>query len=221
MDPYSSRLFLLLNNLKEAKIIFYLLIVVFVFDYLLFPAPILAAENEIKTGQKPVIKNYYLVSSERIENGDFFIITGVEKDETIIIDENKNDQTDTEIKKSEEKPKASTTPKRLPANGDKKTVPGGMTVVTAYNSEVSQCDASPCTTANGFNVCKHGIEDTVAANHLPFGTKIKIPALFGDRIFVVRDRMNKRHYGKIDVWMKNKTDARQFGVRTAQVEIVK
>lgn len=96
----------------------------------------------------------------------------------------------------------------------------GVRTLTAYNSEPGQTDDTPCITANGFNVCEHGIEDTVAANFLPFGTKIRIPELFGDRVFIVRDRMNKRYQSRIDVWMLEKSDAKQFGVRRAQVELV-
>lgn len=92
--------------------------------------------------------------------------------------------------------------------------------MTAYNSEAAQTDDSPCITANGFNVCKHGIEDTVAANFLPMGTKIRIPDLFGDRIFVVRDRMNKRYTDRVDVWMLSRADAMKFGVRKAKIEVV-
>jgi len=92
--------------------------------------------------------------------------------------------------------------------------------ITAYNSEVAQCDASPCITANGFNVCEHGVEDTIAANFLYFGTKVRIPDLFGDRVFVVRDRMNERHANRLDVWMLNKTDAKQFGVKIAKIEVL-
>ncbi len=93
-------------------------------------------------------------------------------------------------------------------------------VFTAYNSEAAQTDDSPCITANGFNLCEHGIEDTVAANFLPMGTKIRIPDLFGDRIFVVRDRMNKRYSDRVDVWMLNKADAIKFGVKKAKIEIL-
>jgi len=92
--------------------------------------------------------------------------------------------------------------------------------MTAYNSEAAQTDGSPCITANGFNVCKHGIEDTVAANFLPMGTKIRIPDLFGDKIFTVRDRMNKRYGERVDVWMINRSDALKFGVRKAKIEVV-
>jgi 3D (Asp-Asp-Asp) domain-containing protein len=102
----------------------------------------------------------------------------------------------------------------------KKTVKSEKRVITAYNSEAAQCDASPCITANGFNVCEHGVEDTIAANFLKFGTKVKIPELFGDRVFVVRDRMNPKHYGRVDVWMKEKADAKQFGVKLARIEVM-
>lgn len=92
--------------------------------------------------------------------------------------------------------------------------------MTAYNSEAAQTDNSPCITANGFNVCKHGIEDTVAANFLPMGTKIRIPDLFGDRVFTVRDRMNKRYSDRVDIWMIKKADALKFGVKKARIEVL-
>ncbi len=92
--------------------------------------------------------------------------------------------------------------------------------MTAYNSEVAQCDASPCITANGFNVCEHGIEDTVAANFLKFGTEIRIPELFGDRVFTVRDRMNARYTNRVDVWLLHKDNAIDFGVKYPLIEIL-
>jgi len=94
-------------------------------------------------------------------------------------------------------------------------------IITAYNSEIGQTDDSPCITANNFNVCENGIEDTIAANFLPFGAKVKIPALFGDRVFVVRDRMNKRYSNRVDIWMIEKPDAVNFGVKMAKIEVLK
>lgn len=93
-------------------------------------------------------------------------------------------------------------------------------VITAYNSEAAQTDDSPCITANGFNVCEHGQEDTVAANFLKFGTKVQIPELFGDRVFIVRDRMNKKHPNRVDVWMKERKAAVKFGVKTASIVVI-
>ncbi len=92
--------------------------------------------------------------------------------------------------------------------------------LTAYSSDAAQTDDDPCTTANGFNVCKHGVEDTVAANFLPMGTQITIPSLFGDRVFTVRDRMNRRMTNRVDVWMTNRGEAIQFGIQHAEIVVL-
>ncbi|PIT93469.1 hypothetical protein COU00_04125 [Candidatus Falkowbacteria bacterium CG10_big_fil_rev_8_21_14_0_10_43_11] len=108
----------------------------------------------------------------------------------------------------------------LPANEDMQTADFGVRTVTAYNSEPGQTDDSPCITANGFNVCEHGVEDTIAANFLKFGTKVKIPELFGDKIFIVRDRMNPRYQERVDVWMMVKAEAKSFGVKRAKLQVI-
>lgn len=108
----------------------------------------------------------------------------------------------------------------LPIANDLKPSWDGYYTMTAYNSEVAQSDSSPCITANGFNVCKHGQEDTVAANFLKFGTKVKIPEIFGDRVFIVRDRMNSRYQKRVDVWMIKKQDAINFGVKIAKIVVL-
>ncbi|MFA5248455.1 MAG: hypothetical protein WC415_04495 [Patescibacteria group bacterium] len=110
---------------------------------------------------------------------------------------------------------------RLPENNDLLVNNTKTIVFTAYNSEVGQCDDSPCITANGFNVCKHGAEDTIAMNGIKFGTKLRIPELFGDKVFVVRDRMNTRYdSNRGDIWMVEKKDAKTFGVKIAKVEFL-
>lgn len=107
-----------------------------------------------------------------------------------------------------------------PATPKYKVVRTSTHTMTAYNSEVGQTDNSPCITANGFNVCEHGVEDTVAANFLKMGTKVRIPELFGDRVFVVRDRMNARHTNRVDVWMKDRPSAMKFGIKVAKIEVL-
>ncbi len=92
---------------------------------------------------------------------------------------------------------------------------------TAYSSEKAQTDDTPCITANGFDVCENDIENVVAANFLKFGTKVKIPDLFGDRIFTVQDRMNKRYTKRMDLWMTSKQRAKNYGIRYVKIEIVK
>jgi 3D (Asp-Asp-Asp) domain-containing protein len=123
--------------------------------------------------------------------------------------------------------KAEIMPERLEApvvksatTTEQKVVRTSTHVMTAYNSEPGQTDNSPCITANGFNVCKHGKEDTIAANFLKFGTKVQIPELFGDRIFIVRDRMNKKHPNRVDIWMIDKQAALKFGVKTAKIVVL-
>ncbi|MCG2701071.1 3D domain-containing protein [Candidatus Parcubacteria bacterium] len=110
---------------------------------------------------------------------------------------------------------------RLPENSSWPVKWSGSYTITAYNSEVGQCDDSPCITANGFDVCDHGIEDTIAANFLPFGAKVRIPELYGDKVFIVRDKMNKRYPNRVDIWMIEKQDAKQFGVKFAKIEVLK
>ncbi|MBP6942724.1 MAG: 3D domain-containing protein [Candidatus Buchananbacteria bacterium] len=88
--------------------------------------------------------------------------------------------------------------------------------MTAYSSTPDQTDDSPFITANGTRV-KDGI---VAANFVPFGTKIKIPELYGDKVFTVTDRMNSRYQSRVDIWMNTRQEAIQFGVkRSVTIEI--
>ena len=93
--------------------------------------------------------------------------------------------------------------------------------ITAYSSTVDQCDSTPCITANGFNLCKHNQENVVAANFLPFNTKIRIPKHFGDRVFTVQDRMNARYYYRADLWMQTREKAKQWGIRNVEIEVLK
>lgn len=88
--------------------------------------------------------------------------------------------------------------------------------VTAYSSTYDQTDASPFITASGTRV-RDGV---VAANFLPIGTKIKIPSVFGDKTFVVEDRMNRRYWHRLDIWMPSRAQALQFGVRTLEIEVL-
>lgn len=95
-----------------------------------------------------------------------------------------------------------------------------IVVVTAYSSTVDQTDASPCITANGFNVCEHNKENIIAANFLPFGTRVRLPDISGEKIFTVQDRMHYRHSSRVDIWMKTRSKAKQFGVKRSTIEIV-
>ncbi|MFH1611718.1 MAG: 3D domain-containing protein [bacterium] len=89
-------------------------------------------------------------------------------------------------------------------------------IITAYSSTPDQTDSTPFTTALGTQV-HDGI---IACNFLKFGTRVQIPSLFGDKVFVVEDRMARKNDHKIDIWFETREQAMQFGVRYAEVEIL-
>jgi len=90
-------------------------------------------------------------------------------------------------------------------------------VLTAYNSLPEQTDDTPFITASG----KHVADGIIANNLLPFGTKVRIPSLYGDKVFVVEDRMhsNKSKY-HVDVWMPDYSQAKNFGAKITDIQII-
>ncbi len=89
-------------------------------------------------------------------------------------------------------------------------------IVTAYSSTVDQTDDSPFITASGTRV-KDGI---IACNFLPFGAKVRFPDVYGNKIFVVEDRMALRNSHKIDIWFETRDQAKQFGVKYLRIEVL-
>ena len=87
---------------------------------------------------------------------------------------------------------------------------------TAYSSTVDQTDSSPFITASGTRV-RDGI---IAANFLPFGTVVRIPDVYGDKLFVVEDRMHERYWYNVDIWFPERSLAREFGARKIKIEVV-
>lgn len=104
-----------------------------------------------------------------------------------------------------------------PINPDPPVIKKIPVVVTAYSSTPWETDDDPYLTAAGTRV-REGI---VANNLLPFGTKIRIPELYGDRIFVVEDRMSweKGKY-QIDIWFPDYWQALSFGAKRTYIEIL-
>ncbi len=89
-------------------------------------------------------------------------------------------------------------------------------IVTAYTSTPDQTDSTPFITANGTTV-HDGI---IAANWLKFGTRVRIPDMFGDKVFIVADRMNPRFDDRADIWMADYQAARNFGLRRLTIEVL-
>jgi len=88
--------------------------------------------------------------------------------------------------------------------------------VTAYSSTPDQTDSTPFITASGTGV-RDGV---IACNFLKFGTRVRFPQLYGEKIFVVEDRMAVKNSHKMDIWFVSRDQARQFGIKIAKVEIL-
>lgn len=88
--------------------------------------------------------------------------------------------------------------------------------VTAYASVPQETDNTPFITASN----KHVEDGFIAANFLPFGTKVQIPSLFGNKIFTVEDRMNIRKAGFVDIWMPTVAAAKDFGINRAPIVVL-
>ena len=90
-------------------------------------------------------------------------------------------------------------------------------IITAYSSAPEETDDTPFITASG----KHVTDGIIANNMLPIGTKVRIPELYGDKIFTVEDRMNRRKSDyHFDIWFPEKQLAINFGVKTAEIEVL-
>lgn len=88
--------------------------------------------------------------------------------------------------------------------------------VTGYSSTPDQTDATPFITAFGTEV-QDGV---VACNFLRFGTKVRFPQLYGEKIFVVEDRMAAKNSHKMDIWFATRDQAKQFGIKITKVEVL-
>ncbi|MCX6778888.1 MAG: hypothetical protein NTU97_01495 [Candidatus Magasanikbacteria bacterium] len=104
----------------------------------------------------------------------------------------------------------------LPESPDRAPRKVVTTVVSVYSSTVDQTDDTPFLAANG------PVHDgMVAANWLPFGTQVRFPEIYGDKIFTVGDRMNAKYgYGRVDIWKDApRAELMQFGIKRLKMEI--
>jgi len=90
-------------------------------------------------------------------------------------------------------------------------------VATGYSSSPWETDDTPFLTA----ACTMVREGVVANNLLPFGTKIRIPDLYGSQIFVIEDRMRwDRSNYQIDIWFPSHQEAENFGAKITYIEVL-
>ncbi len=106
--------------------------------------------------------------------------------------------------------------KQLPINQE---LPYYTTYITAtaYTSRISETDNTPFTAAWGDRV----FWGMVASNAFPKGTKIQIPDYFGNKIFVVLDKMNPRYHYRLDIWMPQLKQAKKWGVKYIKIKVYK
>ena len=107
-------------------------------------------------------------------------------------------------------------PVSSPSNPEPERTKRMEIILTGYSSTEDQTDSSPFITASGTWV-KEGI---IAANFLPFGTKIKFPSIYGDKIFVVEDRMHPKNYNRVDIWFPSRWQALNLGIIKTYIEIL-
>ncbi len=92
--------------------------------------------------------------------------------------------------------------------------------VTAYSASKRQCDDDPLIAASMRKV-KAG---TIAVSRdlfqqgWVFGKKVHLEGL---GVFEINDLMNKRYEKRIDVFMWEEAEAKEFGVRTANAALLK
>ena len=89
--------------------------------------------------------------------------------------------------------------------------------VTAYTSREEETDDTPFIAASGATV-HWGM---IASNAYPFGTRVRFPEIYGDKIFIVKDRMHSRFQNRVDIWFPEYSNARHFGLKNTKIEIVR
>ncbi len=170
------------------------LLIAFIFNFVFFPAPILAEETTNNNESNFSISLPLLIKSSEE------IITAVEVED--IVEQNN-------LPKNENK---------------KYEVVQTLTIpVTAYNAgDINQCWGDPCISANGENIClalEKGYK-RCAANFVPLGTRLRVEGV-GECL--VTDRMNARYHYRVDIAMKvtEKEQAKEFGLQRLKIEVLK
>lgn len=93
-------------------------------------------------------------------------------------------------------------------------IPGFFFIVcTAYSASVEECGKADGITASGVKAVE-GV--TVAADHLPFGTKIEIDG----HVYTVHDRFGGGYTDRIDIYKKSQKDCYEYGRQYALARII-
>ena len=95
---------------------------------------------------------------------------------------------------------------------------------TAYSSTKWQTDDTPCITSTGYDVCNK-TKNIIAVSRdlvrsLGYHRQVRLPSLYGSEIFYIEDTMNARFTNRIDVHHDSIEDAREFGIKKIELEVI-
>ncbi len=88
--------------------------------------------------------------------------------------------------------------------------------ISAFTASKKECGKSDGITASGVKV--H--DGVIACNFLPFGTKVRIPSMYGDKVFTVYCRLKKGYVNHVDIYTKLVSTALRIGRRTCDIEVI-
>ncbi|MEA2098223.1 MAG: hypothetical protein U9P70_04085 [Patescibacteria group bacterium] len=185
------------------------LAIISILMHLLFPQHTIIAK--IKKDVKPTINQ----EDSLILEGPIFIKQENEpENKTIILEDPTQESRVLAVQTENKSSEKSTKDSEIKEVETTKVKNRKLVLVTAYSSTVDQCDSTPFITANG----THVHDGTIAANFLKFGTRVKFPSLYGDKIFIVEDRMKSNY--KVDIWFPTRQEAKNFGAKRVEIEIL-
>lgn len=88
-----------------------------------------------------------------------------------------------------------------------------LVLCTAYSPSFEECGKTDGITASGIRAVEG---ETIAADDLPFGTKIEI----NGEIYTVHDRFGAGHKNRVDIFKESQDDCFKFGKQYAFAKIV-
>ena len=88
-----------------------------------------------------------------------------------------------------------------------------LVLCTAYSASLDECGKTDGITASGIRAVEG---ETIAADDLPFGTKVEIMG----KIYTVHDRFGGGYKNRVDIFKESKEDCIRFGRQYAFARIV-
>ena len=90
----------------------------------------------------------------------------------------------------------------------------GICAVSKYTASRDETDDTPTLTAYMYNLTANDYNKVGACNFLPYGTEVFIDSIGW---ITIVDKMHRRYQTNIDVFCKNKKDAKEWGIKIVNV----